>query len=366
MGYLLKHETAESALASAGALVVLDDAEVVAEAEKMVAAAAKREAARATEAADALETGELTGTDVAQAKARLGSSRAQLAAAEGQLEISRANYEAVVGRPPGDLAPQPLLDELLPKDVLEALDVARAESPRIQAAELAERASRARVAVVRAQRHPSISLRGGYGYSGQVDPFIADRFARNLSASVVTTVPIYSGGVIASQVRQAVERNNTDRIRLEGVERQVRQVIAQAWSQLRTANVAADANEHLFGEKSELTQFVNAHAADFETALDGDRTGAGTPIKQAERWRSAHAEYNEIMEEILEALVKKNNGTLELFMKDVQCALAGGEGFLFEDDNYSEFVERIQAMDDYECFHRIMCEAAQRARSRHK
>ena len=26
--------------------------------------------------------------------------------------------------------------------------------------------------------------------------------------------------------------------------------------------VAADANEHLFGEKSELTQFVNAHAAD--------------------------------------------------------------------------------------------------------
>ena len=112
--------------------------------------------------------------------------------------------------------------------------------------------------------------------------------------------------------------------------------------------VAADANEHLFGEKSELTQFVNAHAADFETALDGDRTGAGTPIKQAERWRSAHSEYNEIMEEILEALVKKNNGTLELFMKDVQCALAGGEGFLFEDDNYSEFVERIQAMDDYE------------------
>ena len=130
--------------------------------------------------------------------------------------------------------------------------------------------------------------------------------------------------------------------------------------------VAADATEHLFGEKSELTQFVNAHAADFETAMDGDRTGAGTPIKQAERWRSAHAEYNEIMEEILEALVKKNNGTIEAFMKDVQCALAGGEGFLFEDDNYSEFVERIQAMDDYEAFHRIMCAAAQRARSRYK
>lgn len=130
--------------------------------------------------------------------------------------------------------------------------------------------------------------------------------------------------------------------------------------------VAAVANEHLFGEKSELTQFVAAHAADFETALDGDRTGAGTPIKQAERWRSARREYAEIVEEILEAILKKNNGTLEAFMKDVKCALDGGEGFLFEDDNYSEFVERIQAIDDYETFHCIMCAAAQTARSRHK
>lgn len=130
--------------------------------------------------------------------------------------------------------------------------------------------------------------------------------------------------------------------------------------------VAADAQQHLFGEKSELTQFVAAHAAEFETALDGDRTGAGTPIKQAERWRGAHREYAEIVEEILEAIVRKNNGTLEAFMKDVKCALDGGEGFLFEDDNYSEFVERIQAIDDYETFHRVMCAVAQTARSRHK
>lgn len=189
------------------------------------------------------EAGELTRTDVAQAEARLGSSRAQFEAAVGQLFISRANYEAVVGQPPADLAPQPPLGDILPDNVLQALDVARDESPRIQAAELTERASRARVAVVRAQRRPAVSLRGGYGYSGQVDPFIANRFARNLSASITTTVPIYSGGVLSSQIRQAVERNTTDRIRAETAERQVRQAIAQSWSQMTTARATAIANE---------------------------------------------------------------------------------------------------------------------------
>ncbi len=189
------------------------------------------------------EVGELTRTDVAQAEARLGSSRAQLEAAEGQLEISRANYEAVVGKPPEVLAPPPPLESYLPKNVLEALDVARTESPKIQAAELTEQASRARVAVARAQRRPTVSVRGGYGYSGQVDPFIADRFARNLTASVTTTLPLYSGGVVSSQIRQALERNNTDRIRTQTAERQVRQAIAQSWSQMNTARGAAAANE---------------------------------------------------------------------------------------------------------------------------
>jgi len=49
------------------------------------------------------EIGELTGTDVAQARSSLEQATAQRVAAEGQLEISRANYTRVVGHPPGRL-----------------------------------------------------------------------------------------------------------------------------------------------------------------------------------------------------------------------------------------------------------------------
>lgn len=122
--------------------------------------------------------------------------------------------------------------------------------------------------------------------------------------------------------------------------------------------VAVAAGKHLFGPDSELNAFKGAHVADFVEALEGDRTGAGSPLKAMDRYRSIHREYSEIMEETLEAIVKKEGGTIDAFMRDARRALNGGEGFLFEDDNYSAFVAEVQAMDDYGCFHRMMVDAA--------
>ncbi len=47
--------------------------------------------------------GEVTRTDVAQAESSLAQATANRIAAEGQLEISRANYTRAVGHPPGRL-----------------------------------------------------------------------------------------------------------------------------------------------------------------------------------------------------------------------------------------------------------------------
>ena len=123
--------------------------------------------------------------------------------------------------------------------------------------------------------------------------------------------------------------------------------------------VAADANEHLFGEKSELTQFVNAHAADFETALDGDRTGAGHAHKTGRAWRVACAEYNEIMEEILEALVKKND---RIVHEGRAVRLGRRRGIPLRGRQLLEFVERFND-GRARAFHRIA--RPHKARSRH-
>ena len=130
--------------------------------------------------------------------------------------------------------------------------------------------------------------------------------------------------------------------------------------------VAVDAATHLFGPESELSRFVAANAEDFLDAADGDATGAGSPIKAMDRWARVHDDYKDILDEILTAIVAKNGGTTELFMRDVRDALDGGEGFLFEDDNYGDFVRAVQALDDYGAFHRLMIDAARKSQGRHK
>jgi len=194
------------------------------------------------EAEATFDVGLLTGTDVAQAKARLGTSRSQLAAARSQLEISRGAFSQVVGREPDNLPPAPSLEALLPPSLGDAVAHAEAENGRLRSATLTALASGKRVDVARAQRRPTISIRGSTGYSGQVDPFAPDRLAQNVAVSLTTTVPLYAGGLYASQIRQAVERAAQDETRVEVTRRQIRQLARQAWNQLQAARTAVSAN----------------------------------------------------------------------------------------------------------------------------
>jgi outer membrane protein len=128
---------------------------------------------------------------------------------------------------------------MLPTDPDEAYKIAEEFSPQLRAQQFAEQASRARIAGARAERMPNVSANFTVGHAGLIDPFDPrDNFGRSVSATITATVPIYSGGLVSSRVRQSVERNNADRITVEGVRRTVLQGVTQFWSQL----IAARAN----------------------------------------------------------------------------------------------------------------------------
>jgi outer membrane protein len=176
--------------------------------------------------------GEITRTDVALSQARLSGSQAQLATAIAQLASSRATYAALVGHNPADLAPEPSLAYLLPATVDEAFDVAEINNPTLRAQQYGEQASRARIALARANRMPSLSVTATYGQSGPVAPFVQERYARDVQGIATLSVPLFSGGLTSSQIRQQIERNNTDRITVETQRRAVLQSITQSWNLL--------------------------------------------------------------------------------------------------------------------------------------
>ena len=185
--------------------------------------------------------GEITRTDVAQSQARLAQAKALYQSSVAQLAVTRATYATFVGQNPGDLAPEPSLDYLLPGDSDQAFQIAEQFNPQLRAQQFAEQASRARVAGARADRMPNVSANGSYGFAGPAipdrpsDPFQRDLFSRGVTATVQLSVPIFNGGLTSSRVRAAVERNTVDRITVEGVRRNVLQGVTQFWSQLIAA-----------------------------------------------------------------------------------------------------------------------------------
>lgn len=185
--------------------------------------------------------GEITRTDVAQSQARLAGAQSQLRVAQAVLTISRAHYAAVVGQNPGELAPEPSLAGLMPESLDEAFAVAQQNSADLRAAQYAEQSSRARIAGAKAERLPQVGLAAGFGYSGPSRPIDADQYTRNIIARATVAVPLFTAGVVSSRIRQATERNSTDRINIETARRQVLLDLTESWSQLEAAraNIAS-------------------------------------------------------------------------------------------------------------------------------
>ncbi|WP_337188403.1 TolC family outer membrane protein [Phenylobacterium sp.] len=190
------------------------------------------------------DVGEVTRTDVAQSQARLSQAQALYQQAVAQLAITRAGYAALVGQNPGELAPEPSLAFILPTDPDEAFKAAEEYNPQLRAQQYAEMASRARVAGARAERMPIVSGQVTLGFDrGPVRPFDSDLYVRGTSATVTATMPLFNGGLTTSRVRAAVERNNADRITVEGVRRNVLQAATQWWSQLIAARANISSSE---------------------------------------------------------------------------------------------------------------------------
>jgi len=191
------------------------------------------------------QVGEITRTDVAETEAQVAQAEAQLSSAQSQLAVDRSLYAAVVGQNPGALAPEPPLDKLLPNSLDQAFDLAQRNNPQLRQASYTEQSSAAKVAQVKAQTRPTAALRGTLGYTGgnlgKGTPFA--NYSRDVTALAVVNIPIFTGGLTSSQIRQAAETNNADRITIEITRRQVVFNVAQAWNQLLGARAALKSNE---------------------------------------------------------------------------------------------------------------------------
>jgi outer membrane protein len=187
-----------------------------------------------------VEVGELTGTDLAQAQSSFEQAKAQVVAAEGQLEISRANYTRAVGHPPGRLT-LPRERPALPATREEALSLAARANPNIISAAFTELAARDNIDVVRGQLLPQVSA------TGDLNRAISSATSAGVSTSATTstamitatmTMPLYEGGAIYSQTRQAQQTVGQRRSQRDDARRAAVQTADQNWAALQAARAS--------------------------------------------------------------------------------------------------------------------------------
>ncbi len=182
---------------------------------------------------DRFTTGEVSGTDVAQAQTRLQISRFALLGAEADYAIARANYRRVIGVEAGRLAPGTPVDRLSPDTLAKAIAEGEAQNPSVLAAMYGVDAAELAVKISEGALYPNLTLTAS-ALQGTNPAF---EVIKETTAAVVgqLTVPIYQGGAEYSAIRQFKETLGQQRLAVDVNRDQARATVVQNWGQREAA-----------------------------------------------------------------------------------------------------------------------------------
>lgn len=190
--------------------------------------------AQVAEAQARFRLGQGTRTDVAQLEAQRASVVANLADAEGALASAAATYRALVGQEAGRLTAPAAAPAMLPTSLADARTAADA-NPLLIARRRAAEAAGARIDQARAERAPSLDLAGGYGRGVQLASGDLRGFDVAARAGLAFRVPLLTGGLVASRVRQAASAYRAEQATADAAARQAIRGADTAWASLTAA-----------------------------------------------------------------------------------------------------------------------------------
>jgi outer membrane protein len=184
------------------------------------------------------EVGTATITDSHEAQARYDLAQAQEIAAEADLQIRRAALQQIIGHPPGDLAPfRPglKLESPQPGAVAEWVKSAEDQNYSVVGQKLALEIAGREIKRNRAGHAPTVDVIASRGRNLINGPSLttitptATTATNSTQLGVQMTVPLYSGGLINSRVREAVALQDKARFDLENARRTAAQGARQAY-----------------------------------------------------------------------------------------------------------------------------------------
>ena len=216
-----------------------------------------------------LDAGNVTPTDVAQAEARLARGQSDLNSAEVALATDQATYQQITGAAPGRLTAAEPVDRLLPHAREEAMAISRRENPMIVGASYDADAAQLAVKVAEGALSATVNVQANVSRSVDGDTTLGSNRTDQASVIAQATVPVYDGGLAASQVRQSKETLGQIRAVLDQVRSQNDASLVIAWVTNEGAKTAVKAGEaEVRASLIALTGVQKEHMAGQRTTLD--------------------------------------------------------------------------------------------------
>jgi outer membrane protein len=188
------------------------------------------------------QAGEVTRTDVEQAKARRAGAVAALDLARANLKTSRAAFERVVGHPPSNLV-EAKASTIVPKTLATSTEIALRESSAVVAALYREQAARFNIDLIRGELLPSVQIEANHAKRFDPNPGSNIEWTEDNTVTGRLTVPFYSGGEVEARVRQAKQTQVQRLQEIEQARTEVQAQVVTAWSQLQAAKAAVESDE---------------------------------------------------------------------------------------------------------------------------
>ena len=193
-------------------------------------------------ALDRFNVGEVTKTDVAQARASVSGASSGISQAKANLQASRANYAQLIGNPPGTLHdPGPF--RMQPKTLDESLQIGEGENPNILAGIFRERAEDHVIKQTEGELLPSVNLQASYSRNFDSQGTVGNNHEDVTTVTGVVTVPIYQAGEVSARIRQNIETRSQLRHQIDEAREATRANVISAWGVFVSAKAQITSNQ---------------------------------------------------------------------------------------------------------------------------
>jgi TolC family type I secretion outer membrane protein len=218
---------------------------------------------QALDAAQAnFDNGEVTHTDVDQAKARLAGTQAARIQADGAVTAAIASYERVIGSEPDKLQ-QPAALAGLPASQQDALGLAD-HNFAVVSAEAQSAAAESNVDVAESGMKPSLTLTAQVSKANEPQ-FLFERLDTR-SIMLNLSIPLYAGGSLTSQMHAAKHEAMSSEQQALDAQRQAKDQVIHAWQAYQTATAG------LAAIQVQITASQSAYDGVLAEYKEGERT----------------------------------------------------------------------------------------------